>query len=104
MKIQIYNPKGELIYEMPNIFEGCVEKVSLMSEDSITLKFSLLNPVFFPIGSYSVWRGKKYIVTSIQTPTYNEENGGYDYEIVLDAYYMAWKLRISKYTPEIGGK
>lgn len=104
MKIQIYNPKGELIYEMPNIFEGCVEKVYLMSEDSITLKFSLLNPVFFPIGSYSVWRGKKYIVTSIQTPTYNEENGGYDYEIVLDAYYMAWKLRIFKYIPEIGGK
>ena len=82
---------------MPSIYEGCVEKVTLMSEDYVQLKFSLAEPVFFPIGAWCEWNGKRYIVTELQNPTYNESTGGYDYELKLDAYYMAWKLRIYKY-------
>lgn len=100
MNISIYNANNELLYDMPSIYEGCVEKCELMKEDDITLKFSLVDPIYFPIGSWAKWRGKKYIVTEIQNPTYNENTGGYDYELRLDAYYYAWKLRIYKYKPE----
>lgn len=100
MNISIYNANNELLYDMPSIYEGCIEKCELMKEDSITLKFSLVTPIYFPIGSFAIWRGKKYVVTTIQNPTYNENTGGYDYELKLDAYYYAWKLRIYKYKPE----
>lgn len=100
MNISIYNANNELLYDMPSIYEGCIEKCELMKEDSITLKFSLVTPIYFPIGSFAIWRGKKYVVTTIQNPTYNENKGGYDYELKLDAYYYAWKLRIYKYKPE----
>lgn len=100
MNISIYNANNELLYDMPSIYEGCIEKCELMKEDNITLKFSLVTPIYFPIGSFAKWRGKKYIVTEIQNPTYNENTGGYDYELKLDAYYYAWKLRVYKYKPE----
>lgn len=100
MNISIYNANNELLYDMPSIYEGCIEKCELMKEDSITLKFSLVTPIYFPIGSFAIWRGKKYVVTTIQNPTYKEDTNGYDYELKLDAYYYAWKLRIYKYKPE----
>ena len=100
MNISIYSANNELLYDMPSIFEGCVEKCELMKEDDITLKFSLIDPIYFPVGAWAKWRGKKYVVTEVQNPTYNENTGGYDYELKLDAYYYAWKLRIYKYKPE----
>lgn len=97
MKLTIYSHNNQLLYEMPNIYEGCIEKVTLMSEDYIQLKFALAEPIFFPIGAWCEWKSKRYIVTELQSPTYNESTGGYEYELKLDAYYMAWKLRIYKY-------
>lgn len=97
MTLPIYSPKGELIYEMPNIFVGCKERKELMKEDYVELHFNLAEPVFFPIGSYCTWNDKVYQVTEIQSPTYDSNTGGYQYELKLEAYYFAWKNRMYKY-------
>lgn len=97
MTIPIYSPKGELLYEMPNIFVGCIERKELMKEDYVELHFNLADPVFFPIGSYCTWNDKVYQVTEIQSPTYDSNTGGYKYELKLEAYYFAWKNRMYKY-------
>ena len=97
MTLPIYSPKGELIYEMPNIFVGCIERKELMKEDYVELHFNLAEPVFFPIGSYCTWHDKVYQVTEIQSPTYDSNTGGYKYELKLEAYYFAWKNRMYKY-------
>lgn len=100
MTLPIYSPKGELIYEMPNIFVGCKERKELMKEDYVELHFNLAEPVFFPIGSYCTWHDKVYQVTEIQSPTYDSNTGGYQYELKLEAYYFAWKNRMYKYKSE----
>lgn len=100
MTIPIYSPKGELLYEMPNIFVGCIERKELMKEDYVELHFNLADPVFFPIGSYCTWHDKVYQVTEIQSPTYDSNTGGYKYELKLEAYYFAWKNRMYKYKSE----
>ncbi len=103
MELTIYSPSGAEIYTMPEIFEGCVEKAELMSEDSIELHFSLAEPANFPVGSHCDWNGKRYEVTDAQSPSYNVSTGGYDYTLKLEAYYMAWKQRLYKYIPEEEG-
>lgn len=100
MTLPIYSPKRELIYEMPNIFVGCIERKELMKEDYVELHFNLAEPVFFPIGSYCTWHDKVYQVTEIQSPTYDSNTGGYQYELKLEAYYFAWKNRMYKYKSE----
>lgn len=100
MTLQIYSPKGKLLYEMPNIFVGCIERKELMKEDYVELHFNLAEPVFFPIGSYCTWHDKVYQVTEIQSPTYDSNTGGYKYELKLEAYYFAWKNRMYKYKSE----
>lgn len=100
MTLPIYSPKGKLLYEMPNIFVGCKERKELMKEDYVELHFNLAEPVFFPIGSYCTWNDKVYQVTEIQSPTYDSNTGGYQYELKLEAYYFAWKNRMYKYKSE----
>lgn len=100
MTLPIYSPKGKLLYEMPNIFVGCIERKELMKEDYVELHFNLAEPVFFPIGSYCTWHDKVYQVTEIQSPTYDSNTGGYQYELKLEAYYFAWKNRMYKYKSE----
>lgn len=95
--IVIYSPKGDTIYTMPAIFENCTEKYTLMQEDYIELHFNLLEPVFFEIGCWAMWNGKKYYVTEFQQPSYDASTGGYGYELKLNAYYRAWGLKLYKY-------
>ena len=95
--ITIYSPNGDTIYTMPAIFENCTEKYTLMQEDYIELHFNLLEPVFFEIGCWAMWNGKKYYVTEFQQPSYDANTGGYGYELKLNAYYRAWGLKLYKY-------
>lgn len=103
MILTIYNAKGEELYVMPAIYKDCVEKVTLMEEDYIELHFTLDTPVFFNIGAYCIWLGKRYVVTELQTPSYNTSNGGYSYELKMEAYYRAWKNKMLRYVPLMGG-
>lgn len=101
----IYDPSGNtseenVLYKMPEIYEGCVEKFTLMQEDYIELHFNLLEPVFFEIGCWTMWNDKKYYIIEAQQPSYDERTGGYNYVLKFDAYYRAWQLKIYKYSPD----
>lgn len=102
----IYDPSGNtskenVRYDMPSIYEGCIEKFTLMQEDYIELHFNLLEPVFFEIGCWTMWNGKKYYIIEAQQPSYDESTGGYNYELKFEAYYRAWQMKIYKYSPDV---
>ena len=93
---------------------GAKGKFTLMKEDYIVLPFSLPSPIAFRIGDWVDLTGvldeslggmlsKRYEITEIQKPTYNDNTGGYDYKLKLNAYYWKWKNKIFKYTPEHAG-
>lgn len=84
--------------------EGCKRKFTLMKEDYITLKFSLDNPIYFKLGSYVECDFGLFEVCGLQSPTFNTDTAGYDYELRLDAHYWKWKNKIFKYTPETAGQ
>lgn len=83
---------------------GCKRKFTLKKEDYILLKFSLENPIYFKLGSYVECDLGLFEVCDLQSPTFNTDNAGYDYELRLDAYYWKWKNKIFKYTPEVAGQ
>ena len=101
--IIIYAPNSttDELYRMDTIYEGCIEKCTLMQEDYIELHFNTAEPIFFPIGSKCTWNNKEYYVTEAQQPSYEEATGGYSYTLKMEAYYRAWKLKIFKYYPEV---
>lgn len=104
--MKIYDPSGNtsdenVLYEMLNIYEGCIEKFTLMQEDYIELHFNSVDPIYFPIGSYTTWNDKKYYIIEAQQPSYDESTGGYNYELKFEAYYRAWQLKIYKYSPDV---
>ena len=75
-----------------------------MKEEFITLKFSVDEPVYFKLGDYVDDSFGLFELCDLYKPTYNQNTGGYDYELRLDAHYWKWKNKIFKYTPEVGGK
>ena len=75
----------------------------LMSDDYITLKFSLLEPIKFELGDFCDCDFGRYEVVSPYTPSFNESTGGYDYELRLEAEYRKWKNKIFQYRPQYGG-
>ena len=94
---------------------GAKARYTMMKEDYIVLPFSLDEPVYFCLGDYvdmSLYVddglggkiAKIYELVDLYQPTYNISTGGYDYQLKLDAYYVKWKNKIFKYTPEHGGQ
>lgn len=82
---------------------GSKRKFSLMSEDYITLKFSVKDPVYFKLGDYTDTELGLFELVDLYKPTLNDSTGAYDYELRLDAHYYKWKNKIFKFNPEIGG-
>lgn len=82
---------------------------SLMQDDYVVLNFSLPNVVKFAMGDYfdyerviggNLTHIKRYEVVDLITPKPNASNGGYDYELRLDAYYYKWRNKIFKFFTE----
>ena len=101
--IEIKRKDGELIHSTP-INEGSVRRFTLMKEDYVLLKFSVLEPLYFKLGDGIDNELGMFEMVDLYTPTYNESTGGYDYELRLDAYYWKWKNKKFKYTPENAGQ
>lgn len=104
--MKIYDPSGNtseenVLYEMPSIYEGCIEKFTLMQEDYIELHFNSVDPIYFPIGSHTTWNDKEYYIIEAQQPSYDERTGGYNYVLKFEAYYRAWQMKIYKYSPDV---
>ena len=111
--LEIKDITGQTRLSVP-INIGAKGKFTLMKEDYIVLPFSLPSPIAFRIGDWVDLTGvldeslggmlsKRYEITEIQKPTYNDNTGGYDYKLKLNAYYWKWKNKIFKYTPEHAG-
>lgn len=94
---------------------GAKGKYTLMKEDYIILPFSVQEPVYFKLGDYVDMAGvlddalggklaKIYELVDLYQPTYNQQTGGYDYQLKLYADYMKWKNKKFKFTPEHGGQ
>ena len=75
----------------------------LMSDDYITLKFSLLEPIKFELGDFCDCDLGRYELISSYNPSYNASKGCYDYELRLDAEYRKWKNKQFQYRPQYGG-
>lgn len=102
-KLTIYDAKGNtLITTPPNA--GCIQRFELMREDSITLRFSLGEPLHFGIGCSCEHGGETYVIASVQNPEYNTSTGAYDYELAFRHDYWLWNNKIFKFTPEYGGR
>ena len=90
--LKIYSGANALIYSTP-VNTGCRRKVQLMSEDSITVKFSYKNRIIFPVGS----RIGDFYTTEEQQGKYNANTAGYDYELKFSAYYWLWANKLLSY-------
>lgn len=103
MELDIKDISGNILLTT-KINEGCKRKFTLQKEDCILLKFSLDDPVHFKLGDYVECDFGLFEVCDLQSPTFNTDNAGYDYELRLDAHYWKWKNKIFKYTPEVAGQ
>lgn len=100
--IQVYR-NGQKFFTIEDLCEGSVMSRQLMENHYIKLKFSTENPVYFEIGdSVEIPDFGLFVLTSAYFPKYNSTTDGYDYEMQMDAYYMAWKNKICKYRPQHG--
>lgn len=100
--IQVYR-NGQNFFTIEDLCEGSVMSRQLMENHYIKLKFSTENPVYFEIGdSVEIPDFGLFVLTSAYFPEYNSTTDGYDYEMQMDAYYMAWKNKICKYRPQHG--
>jgi len=100
--IQVYR-NGQTFFTIEDLCEGSVMSRQLMENHYIKLKFSTENPVYFEIGdSVEIPDFGLFVLTSAYFPKYNSTTDGYDYEMQMDAYYMAWKNKICKYRPQHG--
>ena len=90
--LEIYSARNTLLYKTP-INTGCRRRVRLMTEDSITVKFSDRRNIKFPVGT----RIGDFYITNSQDPKYNATTSGYDYELKFDAYYWLWANRLLFY-------
>lgn len=90
--LKIYSGSDALLHTTP-INTGCRRRVQLMTEDSITVKFSDKNRMTFPVGSHI----GNFFITESQQGKYNAATDGYDYELKFNAYYWLWANRLLYY-------
>lgn len=94
---------NKVFYTIEDICEGSKLSRQLMDHHYVILKFSTEKPVYFEIGdSVEIPDFGYFELTSAYFPKYNDSTEGYDYELQMDAYYMAWKNKICKYRPQYG--
>ena len=103
--VTIYDAHGMAMATV-KVGAGSTRRFLVMQEDSVTLRFSLAEPLHFGIGCYADMadEGGRFYAKDAQTPAYNAATGGYDYELRLDADYWLWGNKLFKYTPGSGGR
>lgn len=94
---------NKVFYTIEDVCEGSKLSRQLMDHHYVILKFSTEKPVYFEIGdSVEIPDFGYFELTSAYFPKCNDSTDGYDYELQMDAYYMAWKNKICKYRPQYG--
>lgn len=93
---------NKVFFTLEDFGEGSKLSYQLMDHHYIILKFTTATPVYFEIGdSVEIPNFGYFELTSAYFPKHNDSDG-YDYEMQMDAYYMAWKNKLCKYRPQHG--
>ncbi len=93
---------NKVFFTLEDFGEGSKLSYQLMDHHYIILKFTTATPVYFEIGdSVEIPDFGYFELTSAYFPKHNDSDG-YDYEMQMDAYYMAWKNKLCKYRPQHG--
>lgn len=93
---------NKVFFTLEDFGEGSKLSYQLMDHHYIILKFTTATPIYFEIGdSVEIPDFGYFELTSSYFPKHNDSDG-YDYEMQMDAYYMAWKNKICKYRPQHG--
>lgn len=93
---------NNVFFTLEDFGEGSKLSYQLMDHHYIILKFTTATPVYFEIGdSVEIPDFGYFELTSAYFPKHNDSDG-YDYEMQMDAYYMAWKNKLCKYRPQHG--
>lgn len=93
---------NKVFFTLEDFGEGSKLAYQLMDHHYIILKFTTATPIYFEIGdSVEIPDFGYFELTSSYFPKHNDSDG-YDYEMQMDAYYMAWKNKLCKYRPQHG--
>lgn len=93
---------NKVFFTLEDFGEGSKLSYQLMDHHYIILKFTTATPIYFEIGdSVEIPDFGYFELTSAYFPKHNGSDG-YDYEMQMDAYYMAWKNKLCKYRPQHG--
>lgn len=93
---------NKVFFTLEDFGEGSKLSYQLMDHHYIILKFTTATPIYFEIGdSVEIPDFGYFELTSAYFPKHNDSDG-YDYEMQMDAYYMAWKNKLCKYRPQYG--
>lgn len=93
---------NKVFFTLEDFGEGSKLSYQLMDHHYIILKFTTATPIYFEIGdSVEIPEFGYFELTSAYFPKHNDSDG-YDYEMQMDAYYMAWKNKLCKYRPQHG--
>lgn len=93
---------NKVFFTLEDFGEGSKLSYQLMDHHYIILKFTTAAPIYFEIGdSVEIPDFGYFELTSSYFPKHNDSDG-YDYEMQMDAYYMAWKNKLCKYRPQHG--
>lgn len=93
---------NKVFFTLEDFGEGSKLSYQLMDHHYIILKFTTAIPIYFEIGdSVEIPDFGYFELTSSYFPKHNDSDG-YDYEMQMDAYYMAWKNKLCKYRPQHG--
>lgn len=82
--------------------ESSVRHFELMKEDYVRLVFKSAEPINIHVGDYIDFANTAYFswgrfyVTEKQRPTYDQNTGGYNYDIQFNAPHYLWNNRIYK--------
>lgn len=94
--IQIKSIRQRALFEVtPDT--GSVHKFQLMSEDYLSVKFTVQEPIYLGIGDSVEYENSKYYLTDRVYPTYNSANAGYEYNLKLESHYFLWRNHILFY-------
>lgn len=94
---------NKVFFTLEDVCDGSKLSRQLMDHHYIILKFSSDMPVHFEVGdSVEIPDFGYFELTSAYFPKYNNSTGGYDYEMQMDAYYIAWKNKLCKFRPQHG--
>ena len=97
---EIKRINGSNVISFDEVPSGALVHRELMSDHYVKIPFTLVSPVYFRIGDYIENDFGRFELTKPYRPKYNPDTSGFDYTLILNAYYLKWENKKCKYLPE----